>query len=168
MCFGINLYDDPILGQLLLDQDDLLHTPDNEVPPRIIGTLLRSGKLLLTHAIEPAIARAKHDGHPANQHIVLDIDLVPLGVSYIHVDWGRVGDVSDATLVWHDVISRLILTDLGPSNSDVSEHEAEVGVCVTGDGGVGSDDLLDLLVDEVVERVNVLLHQSSQAEEGWH
>ena len=54
------------------------------------------------------------------------------------------------------------------SNGDVSESEAEVIIYVTPNCIVCCNNLLDIHIDEVVKRVNVLFDQTSQLEEGWH
>ena len=73
----------------------------------------------------------------------------------------RVGHISNAALLGHDLARDHVLFDIGHADADVCELEVELvsGVIggdttregVAGDESVGLDDIFDLHIDEVVE-----------------
>ena len=93
---------------------------------------------------------------------VLDIDVDRRGISHI----------SDSALLRRDLVGDTVFHDQGHSYPDVSELEVEltevftIRISVCSDERVCPDNLLDLTVDEVVERIDVLLDQTSDSEEG--
>ena len=71
-------------------------------------------------------------------------------------------------------MSDTVFFDKGHADSDVSELEVELThvvsrwVGVGGDERVCSHDLFDFTIDEIVERIDMLLDKTSNPEEGWH
>lgn len=63
------------------------------------------------------------------------------------------------------LIDGVLVGSFGKTNFDVEVFEKEVGIDVGGDSGVGAEDGLEVDVDEVVERVDVLLDESFDGEE---
>lgn len=61
---------------------------------------------------------------------------------------------------------RVVVGPLGGADADVGVLEVEVGVDVGRDARVGAQDGLQVDVDKVVERVDVLLDEAFDGEEG--
>ena len=85
--FAFNLNDDSVLGHLLLDQDYFLHTLDDEVASWVVGAFFCFvGELSVRQRSEPAVRRAKHHRHVAQQHVAFNIDLVALCILNVNMD----------------------------------------------------------------------------------
>jgi hypothetical protein len=63
-------------------------------------------------------------------------------------------------------VDRVLVGSFRLADADVEVFEVEVRVDVRGDASVGAEDGLKIDVDEIVERVNVLLNESFDGEEG--
>ncbi|MEY3184845.1 MAG: hypothetical protein RLZZ613_1533 [Pseudomonadota bacterium] len=129
----------------------------------------------MLHVRKPTVARAEHHWHVPDQHICGHVNVVSLGVLDIHVYWRCVGHVSHTALLRRDVVGNAVFFDRGLADPDVGKLEVklslivpEATVGVRGNQRVGPNDLFDFAVDEVVERVDVLLHQAADAQERGH
>ena len=110
--------------------------------------------------------------------ILLHDDVVVARILQINVYRRRVSHVTNATLLWIDLVRHSILFDDWMAHSYVQELEPElIGLviarhtsreCVARNELIGLHNLLDLDVDEVIERVDVLLDEASQAQESWN
>ena len=65
IAFPIHVNNDPILGELLLDEDDFLCASHYEVASRIQRTLIQLGQLGRSFAMKNAFWALKHDGQSA-------------------------------------------------------------------------------------------------------
>jgi len=63
-------------------------------------------------------------------------------------------------------VDGVLVGTLGGADADVEVLEVEVWVHVGGDARVGAEDVLEVDVDEEVKRVDVLLDESLDSEEG--
>lgn len=63
-------------------------------------------------------------------------------------------------------VDGVLVRSFGRAYADVGVLEVKVGIDVGGDAGVGAEDGLQLDVDKVVERVDVLLDETFHGEEG--
>ena len=80
--------------------------------------------------------------------------------------------------MWHDFARDAVFLDYGHADSDVSELKVEsvswiicldtTGKGITSDQSIGFDNLFDLHIDEIVERINVLLDETSKSQESWY
>jgi hypothetical protein len=61
--------DDPVLAHLLLDEQHLLDALDYEVAAGVVGALLHSCQLLVTHVLQPAVTRTQHHRHTTDLHL---------------------------------------------------------------------------------------------------
>mmetsp|Transcript_18341 Transcript_18341/g.37543 ORF Transcript_18341/g.37543 Transcript_18341/m.37543 type:complete len:617 (-) Transcript_18341:125-1975(-) len=162
---GILFDDDPILGHLLLNQNNLLHSLDDEIPTGIVGTFLHLRQFPLGLAPQKALGRSQHDGHPSDHDFFLDDDLTSAGVSHVDVDGGGVGAVSEAALEGRGLGGGVgVFVDGGFAHPAVGVAEVEFGVVVGADlaGGGGLHDLLHLHPHEMIEGIDMLLHQPPQ------
>ena len=168
LVLGVELYDDAVLAELLLDEDDLLHSLHDEVAARVVGALLHHGQLPCSLALQHAVARAQHDGHAADDHRVAPHQSPPLGVLHVHQDGRGVGHVTQTTLLRGDGGDGQVDHVLGcrSADADVGVAEEEGGVGVAEDLGVGGQDGLQLRLQKVVVRVDVLTDQAAHAQEG--
>ena len=171
--FVVYVYDYPVLAELLLDQDHLLGPLDHEVSARVERALSEPRELLLRFPRQDAAAGPKHEGYPPDGHppdaVLAGVrdDLLTPRVFHVHRDRRRVGHISQAALLRRDFLHDEVLLHRWLAHLDVGVLEVEVRVGVARDLLVrlGGDDLLDLLVDEVVERVDVLPDEASDLEE---
>jgi len=165
----VQLDEHTILGQLLLDQNNLLSASGNKVTTRVQRALVQLSVLLLRLAVQVALAAPEHDRYATNDQVVPDDALVAPGVLYVDDDLGRVGEVPEAALLGIDGLADAeALLDVRRADVDVEVFDVEVGVGQTGDLLVGFQDVLDLDVGEVVERVQVLLEEPFDLQVGWH
>ncbi len=156
----VQLDEHTILGQLLLDQNNLLSASGNKVTARVQRTLVQLSVLLLRLAVQVALAAPEHDRYATNDQVVPDDALVAPGVLDVDDDLGRVGEVPEAALLGvYGLADAEALLDVRRADVDVEVFDVEVGVGQTGDLLVGFQDVLDLDVGEVVERVQVLLEE---------
>lgn len=163
----VGLDDDPVLAELLLDEDDLFGALDDKVAAGIEGTLVHASELGVGLAGEDALAAAKHDGETADVDVWTTDDGLGAGVLDGDEDGGAVGDVAETTLVGGDgLVDGIEVGAVGEGDVDVGVLEPEAGVDVGGDLVVGLDDVLDVDVDEMVERVDVLLDEALDLEKG--
>ena len=152
-----------------MDKDDFLGSLDNEIALWIIGTLLDLSKLFIRLTYKPAVARTEHDRHIPDEHLVLLICLfhttLVVHIGNIYVDWCRIGKISDPTFVGCKVMEPGILVYNWLVHINIIEPHEEIAVAriVTANFIVFSDHVLNLDIDEIVERVNVLLKESSQS-----
>mmetsp|Transcript_98 Transcript_98/g.180 ORF Transcript_98/g.180 Transcript_98/m.180 type:complete len:259 (-) Transcript_98:470-1246(-) len=173
LALAIDVNDDAILGELLLDENDLLRALDDEVPPRVQRALSQSGELLLRLAGQHAVGAAQHDGNAAD-HDAADAvlapprhDLLPSRVLNVHTDGRCVRHVPQAALLRRDVLHNEVFLVRRLADVYVQVFEIKVGVGIAGDLLVGLrvDDFLDFLVDEIVKRVDVLAHEPPHLQE---
>ena len=174
LCLWVNLNNDPVLGHLLLDLDDFLHALHNEVASGVIRTLLDFGEVLSLGLGQPAVLRAEHDGHVTDQHVRLCHDPLALSVLDVHVNGRRVSHVANAALMRHDFVLHGHLGNHGHPHVYVREFEKEalvlslVQVLVNLEDRIRFHNVLDADLDEVVVRVDVLLHKTSDPQERWN
>ena len=84
------------------------------------------------------------------------------------MDWCAVRDVSQATFMRRNaLVDRIEIGPIRESNVDVSVLEPEPRVNVRRDFIVSFDDILDIYIDEIVERVYMLLDKSLYFKKGW-
>ena len=159
--------DDAVLGELLLDEDHLLHSLDDEVAARVERALVQLGQFQVRLAGERAIGGPQHYGHASYGQALPDNPLGSTGVLDVHGDGGAVRDVPETTLVGGD-LSRDVegLLDVGHPHRDVEVLEVERRVCVARDHLVRPHDFFHVHVDEVVEGVDVLFNQAFHLQEG--
>lgn len=73
-------------------------------------------------------------------------------------DGGTVGGVAEPAFVRGDtLVDRVCISAVREADDDVSVFEPKARVNVGGDFVIGLEDVLDIYVDEVVERVDMLL-----------
>ena len=173
LALGVDVDDDAVLAELLLDQDDLLRALDDEVPARVQRALAEPRELVLGFSRQDAPGAPEHerdapDGDAADARLARPRDdLLPSGVLDVDGDGRGVRHVAQAALLRGDVLDDVVLLHARFADVDVRVLEVEVRVGVARDLLVrlGSDDLPDLLVDEVIERVDVLPDQAADLEE---
>ena len=173
LAVAVDVDDDAVLGELLLDEDDLLGALDDKVAARVEGALPEAREALLRLPLEGASVAAEHDRHVADLEGSLAVlalahdDLLPAGVLDVDGDGGRVGDVPEAALLRRDLLDDVLLLVARLPDVDVEVLEVEVRDAVDRHALVAlrAHDLLYLVVDEVVERVDVLLDEAADLEE---
>lgn len=161
------LDDDSVLGELLLNENDLLRPLDDKVPSRVERALGHGRELGLTLPRKDALVAPEHDRQSSNLDPLADDLLLPASVFDVDVDGRRVAQIAQPTLVRRDaLVDGVLVGSFGRADADVEVFEVEVGVDVRGDAGVRAEDRLEVDVDKVVERVDVLLDESLDGEEG--
>ena len=171
------LNEDSVLRELFLHQQHLLCTSNDEVTSRVVQTFLRMASRAATYlhlrelggrlVAKDTTTGLQHDGKLTDRNALLSHQLVPYGVLDVDEDGGAVGETSVATLVGRDSIVHNvgILLITRSIDVDVCVAEAELGVHIAADLPVGLEDLLHLDLNEKVERVNLLLNESSRLEQ---
>lgn len=76
----IRFNDNPVLAQLLLDEDDLFRTLDDKVTTRIEGALGHTGELCLGTPGQDAFVTSQHDGQTTNVHVWSPHDVLSAGI----------------------------------------------------------------------------------------
>ena len=84
MGLGVSFNDDPVLSQLLVDQNYFLNTFNNEIASGIVRAFTQFGDLIVAFFIEPAVARSQHHWHEAEGHVIDFVDLIATHVLDIH------------------------------------------------------------------------------------
>ena len=64
------------------------------------------------------------------------------------------------------LVNRVRVCPVGEADTDVGVLEPETGVDVRGDFVIGLEDVFDVDIDEIVERVDVLFYEPFHLEEG--
>ena len=124
-CLWIDFNDDPVLCNLLLDQDDLLNAFDHEVASGVVGALPDFGQLFRFLFRKPAITGTQHHWHLTNDDIGLGDNVVTAGILNIDVYWRAVGHVPDSTLLWCDLMHDRVFCHNRHAHIDISELEIE-------------------------------------------
>eukprot|EP00968_Pinguiococcus_pyrenoidosus_P008707 scaffold641_cov237-Pinguiococcus_pyrenoidosus.AAC.15 len=127
----VQLDDDPVLRELLVHVDDLLDALDHEVASGVEGALLHLGQFRLALAGQQALARAQHDGDPADRDLLLHHDLVVARVAHVHVNHGGVRAVPQAALKRRDAaLHEVRVVHRGLAHVHVGVAQVELGVLV--------------------------------------
>ena len=171
------LNEDSVLRELFLHQQHLLCTSNDEVTSRVVQTFLRMASRAATYlhlrelggrlVAKDTTTGLQHDGKLTDRNALLSHQLVPYGVLDVDEDGGAVGETSVATLIGRDSIVHNvgILLITRSIDVDVCVAETELGVHIAADLPVGLEDFLHLDLNEKVERVNLLLYESSRLEQ---
>lgn len=152
----------------------------DEVPAGINRAFVQARQLSVRLARQNALSGAQHDWHPSNLDVFLPHSLPASPVVDVDHDGRCVGHVPEPALVRRDRGAHILLT-LGPRGPEHPDGvvpipisnagrrilhilDPEILIDIAGDDLVGHDDVGQFSVDEVVERVNVLLYQSFDSE----
>jgi hypothetical protein len=163
---GVRLDDDAVLAELLLHEDDLLRALDDEVPAGVERALVHARERGLRAAREHALVAPEHERQPADVDVLALDDLLAARVLDRDEDRRGVRRVAQAALVRRDgLVDRVRVRAVGEADADVGVLEPEARVDVRGHLVVRAEDVLDVDVDKVVERVDVLLHEPLDLEE---
>ena len=84
------------------------------------------------------------------------------------MDRRAIGYVSQTTFVRRNaLVDRVKICPIRESNVYIGVFEPESGVDVRSDLVISFDNILDIQIDKIVERVYVLLDESLYFKEGW-
>mmetsp|Transcript_43056 Transcript_43056/g.100904 ORF Transcript_43056/g.100904 Transcript_43056/m.100904 type:complete len:208 (+) Transcript_43056:1242-1865(+) len=83
---GVAVDDDPVLRELLLDENHLLLPLDDEVAARVNRALAHPRQLRVGTPMQHALLGAEHDRHPADLHALLELLRRADGVLDVHLD----------------------------------------------------------------------------------
>ena len=114
-------------------------TPSNETrlathAAGVVGTLLHPRELPFGLPPEQALGRPQHDGHPADDHLLLHDDLPAAGVPDVDVDGRAVGAVAEAALEGRGLgRGEGVLVDGGLAHPAVGVPQVEFGIVVGAD-----------------------------------
>lgn len=162
----IRFDNNPIFAQLFLYEYHFLCPLDYKVPSWIQRALSHPSQLGFAASREHTLAAAQHDRQPPDVHISLH-DRSPSGVLNRDDDRRAVSDVSQPAFVRrYPLVDCVLVWSLGEADIYVGVFEPEARVDVGGDLVVCLDDVLDIDVHKVVERVNMLLHEALHLQEG--
>ena len=147
-------------------EDDLFRSLYHKVSTGIERTFDHPRELSLGLSCQNTLATSQHDGEPTNINISLDDGFAS---SILDSDYyrGGVGDIPEATFVWGDFLvdSGHFIT-IGKPDVDVGVFEPKTRVDVRSDFMVCFNDVLNVDVDEVVERIDVLFDETLDLQEG--
>jgi hypothetical protein len=164
---GVCLDDDPVLAQLLLDQYNLLGALNHKIPARIEWALVHPRQLLLRLTRQHTLVAPQHARYPADRHIRPLDEVFAARVLDRNVDRGAVRSVSQTALVRRDgLVDGVRVRAIGHADGDVRVFQPEARVDVRGDFVVGAKNVEKVNVDEMVERVDVLLYEPFDFEKG--
>lgn len=90
---SIELNQHTVLRELLLNENDLLGAPGDEIAAGIERAFVHFGQLHLVLAIEIAFAAAQHDRYAADDQVVADDTLATARVFDVYHDLGGVGEI---------------------------------------------------------------------------
>ncbi len=109
----------------------------------------------------------KHNGHFANNDILFREHLVIESEFNVDVNVARVIEIRDTAFLGMELEGLEVFFDGWHADSDTVILEVEAALYVREDAVVRLrlDDLLHVMVDELVERVDVVLHQALQVDE---
>lgn len=104
---------------------------------------------------------------PPNRQTAPKDSLRSADVLNIDRDGGGVGDVTKSAFVrcrWFGYVETLL--NIGQTDVHVQVFQVKGRIHVTNDASIRHDDLLDVNVDKIVERVDVLFYQAFRFEKG--
>ena len=174
---------DAIVGDLLLTEDRSLRAVDEKVAERIVSTLskLRQSQGIV---LEKTQTGTEHDGELPERDALKHARLLVVGVEssslvcprrkpHVCMHLRRIREVSDTRLHGkHGLDATGRLLDARLHIRDLLEAETEfvlvllenrVLLMPDGDRGSGVDDEGKLVADEVLERVHLVIHQTTNA-----
>ena len=161
--------DDTVLAQLFLHKNNFFGSANNEVSTRINRTLVQQAHVGLGPSVEHTFATSQHHGHSTDHDVSSHSFASRFGVDVVDVDRRSVGHVSESAFVGSDVALAvavdIVLHAVGQTDSNVGELDVFTWVRIADYQRVGLNDLLQLDVGEVIERVDVLLDKTLHSEE---
>ena len=121
-------------------------------------------------ARQPTIAGAKHNRHASNQLLLLLADVVSNRVLDIHIYWRSISKVSDPALIRHQIMLAAVFFNHWLAHINIGEFQIVILMIWTirCQQVVCFYHLLHIHVDEVIEGIDMLLHQTSEPEERWY
>ena len=163
----VNLDNDAILAQLLLDEYDLLSAFDHKIPARVERTFRHAGQLSFCPSRQNAFVTLQHDGKASNIHVGSPDDGFASGVLDSDENGRTVRDVTKpAFMGCNALVDGVRVRSVGEAHDNIGVFEPETGIDIGGDLVVSLEDIFDVNVDEVIERVDVLLDESLDLEKG--
>lgn len=156
----VPLNDDTIFAQLFLHQDDLFRSLHDKISSGVKRTFSHLRQLSFTASSQYTLATSQHDRQSPNIDIPLDYSLAPSILNCDH-DWCAICDVSQTTFVGSKLlIDSPHFISVRESDVDIDVLEKETRVDIRGDFIVRFDDVFYVNIDEVVERVDMLLDKT--------
>jgi hypothetical protein len=164
--FRVRHDNDSVLAQLLLHQDDLFLTPDHKVPSRIHRTLSHPCELGLVLPSQVAQVAPQHDRQGSDMDTLGSFWRSLERVGNVDIDTTCIRRIGKSTLHGrYRFVAVRVVTSSRRSDPDVGIFDEEFRVSVGDDQTIGLEDLFDIRLNKVVERVEMLLDETLNLEE---